>query len=94
MHDLVIRDDLVVDATGASPREADVAVDGARITAVKKSAARARRELDARGLLVTPGLVDVHTHYDGQLTWDRSTFRACTFTRPRWCSTCPPRAAV
>jgi N-acyl-D-amino-acid deacylase len=70
MHDLVIRGGIVVDGTGAVAREADVAVDGALLTAVGKNLSHGRRELDAQGLLVTPGWVDLHTHYDGQVTWD------------------------
>ncbi len=69
MHDVVIRGGTVVDGSGAPAREADVAIEGARIVAVG-SVGSARRELDARGLLVTPGFVDVHTHYDAQVTWD------------------------
>jgi N-acyl-D-aspartate/D-glutamate deacylase len=68
-HDLVIRGGVVVDGTGAPPRTADVAIDGGRITAVG-GAGNARRTIDADGALVTPGFVDVHTHYDGQATWD------------------------
>ncbi len=70
MHDLVIRGGTVVDGSGAAARTADVAVDGDRIVAVGRVEGRGRRELDADGLLVTPGFVDVHTHYDGQATWD------------------------
>ena len=70
MHDLVIRGGTVVDGTGAPRRTADVAVDGGRISAVGSLAGAARRTLDADGLVVTPGVVDVHTHYDGQVTWD------------------------
>ena len=70
MHDLVIRGGIVVDGTGAPRRVADVAVNGERVTAVEPDVGRGRREIDARGLLVTPGFVDVHTHYDGQGTWD------------------------
>lgn len=70
MHDLVIRRGTVVDGTGAQGRVADVAVDGDKITAVESDVGRGRREIDAKGLLVTPGFVDVHTHYDGQGTWD------------------------
>ena len=70
MHDLVIRGGMVVDGTGAEPRRADVAVDGDKITAVGDIAAKGRREIDASGLIVTPGWVDIHTHYDGQATWD------------------------
>lgn len=70
MHDIVIRRGTVVDGTGASPREADIAIDGERIAAVGKDVGPGRREIDAHGLLVTPGFVDIHTHYDGQATWD------------------------
>ena len=68
--DLVVRNGTVIDGTGGEPREADVAVQDGRIAAVGRSPARGREEIDARGLLVTPGFVDVHTHYDGQATWD------------------------
>jgi N-acyl-D-amino-acid deacylase len=70
MHDLVIRGGTLVDGTGAPRREADVAVDAGRISAVSDAVGEGRRELDARDLLVTPGWVDIHTHYDGQVTWD------------------------
>jgi N-acyl-D-aspartate/D-glutamate deacylase len=69
-HDLVIRAGTVVDGTGSPPRTADVAVDGDRVTAVGMVAGRGGREVDADGLLVTPGFVDIHCHYDGQATWD------------------------
>jgi N-acyl-D-aspartate/D-glutamate deacylase len=71
MHDLVIRGGTVVDGTGGPSRTADVAVDDGIITAVGDlKGAAAERTIDADGLLVTPGVVDVHTHYDGQVTWD------------------------
>src|SRR6266436_143475 len=70
MHDLVIRGGIVVDGTGAPRRTADVAVDGESITGIGTEIGRGRREIDARGMLVTPGFVDIHTHYDGQATWD------------------------
>jgi N-acyl-D-aspartate/D-glutamate deacylase len=71
MHDLVIRGGTVVDGTGEPSRTADVAVDDGIITAVGDlKGAAAARTIDADGLLVTPGVVDVHTHYDGQATWD------------------------
>src|SRR5580698_9867692 len=70
MHDLVIRGGMVVDGTGAAARTADVAVDGDRIVAVGSGIGSGWREIAARGLLVTPGFVDIHTHYDGQATWD------------------------
>ncbi len=71
MHDLVIRGGNVVDGTGAAARVADVTVDRGRITGVGSFADEpANRTVDADGLLVTPGWVDIHTHYDGQATWD------------------------
>ncbi len=69
-HDLVIRAGTVVDGNGSPPSTADVAIDGDRITDVGTVAGRGRREVDADGLLVTPGFVDIHCHYDGQATWD------------------------
>ena len=66
----MIRNGVVAAGSGAPARRADVAVDGAKIAAVGTVAARGRREIDADGLLVTPGFVDIHTHYDGQATWD------------------------
>lgn len=68
--DLVIRGGRVVDGTGAAAVEADVGVAGGRIVAVAPRLGPARRELDARGAIVTPGFVDLHTHYDGQVSWD------------------------
>jgi N-acyl-D-aspartate/D-glutamate deacylase len=70
MHELVIRGGTVVDGTGAPAATADVAVDGGRITEVGRVDGRGVRELDADGLVVAPGWVDIHTHYDGQVTWD------------------------
>jgi N-acyl-D-amino-acid deacylase len=73
MHDLVIRNGTVVDGSGGptrAPGSADIAVDGDRITAIGPDLGPARREIDADGRLVTPGFVDIHTHYDGQATWD------------------------
>jgi N-acyl-D-aspartate/D-glutamate deacylase len=69
-HDLVIRGGLVADGRGDEPRHADVAVDGGTITAVGPVRGRGAEEIDAHELLVTPGFVDIHTHYDGQATWD------------------------
>ncbi len=68
-HDLVVRGGLVYDGTGAAPREADIAVNRGRIDAVGQVQGRGLREIDARGQIVTPGVVDIHTHYDGQATW-------------------------
>jgi N-acyl-D-aspartate/D-glutamate deacylase len=69
-HDLVIRGGHVADGLGGEPIPADVAVDGTTITAVGTVPGRGREEMEAEGLLVTPGFVDIHTHYDGQATWD------------------------
>lgn len=70
MHDLVIRNGTLVDGTGAERRVADVAVKDGIIVAVGRDVGPGRREIAADGLLVTPGFVDIHTHYDGQATWD------------------------
>ncbi len=70
MHDIVIRGGTVVDGSGAAPRVADVGLDGDRIAAVGDDVGAGRREIDAEGLHVTPGWVDIHTHYDAQATWD------------------------
>ena len=70
MYDLVIRNGTVIDGSGAPRRVADVAVQGGRIAAVGPKLGVANREIDADGLIVAPGFVDIHTHYDGQATWD------------------------
>jgi N-acyl-D-amino-acid deacylase len=70
MHDIVIRGGTIVDGTGGKPITGDVAIDGQTIAAVGGKQGPGRREIDANGLMVTPGWVDVHTHYDGQATWD------------------------
>jgi len=74
MHDLVIRNGLIVDGTGADRFHGAVAVDGGRITEVAGAGdaevGPGRQELDADGCVVAPGWVDIHTHYDGQVTWD------------------------
>ena len=70
MHDLVIAGGSVVDGSGAPARHADVAVANGRIVDVGEDIGSAHRTIDADGLLVTPGWVDMHTHYDAQVTWD------------------------
>ena len=70
MHDLAIRGGTVIDGTGRAARRADVAVDGGIVTDVAPKAGPARRDIDAEEHLVTPGWVDIHTHYDGQAVWD------------------------
>ncbi|NQZ99850.1 MAG: amidohydrolase family protein [Myxococcales bacterium] len=69
-HEVVIRGGRVVDGTGREPFAADVAIDDGRITGVGPNMAPGRREIDARGLVVTPGFVDIHTHLDAQIGWD------------------------
>ncbi len=70
MHDLVIRGGTIVDGTGRPAFTGDVAIDGGRISSVGPKAGPGREEIDAAGKIVTPGFVDIHTHYDGQATWD------------------------
>ncbi|WP_448046061.1 N-acyl-D-amino-acid deacylase family protein [Bradyrhizobium liaoningense] len=69
--DLVIRGGTVADGSGGELFEADVAITGGKISAVGKIASKGHEEIDAHGKLVTPGFVDVHTHYDGQVTWSQ-----------------------
>jgi N-acyl-D-aspartate/D-glutamate deacylase len=70
MHDLIIRNGTIVDGTGGAPFTGDVAISGNRIAQMGEVGGTAHREIDAEGLLVTPGWVDIHTHYDGQASWD------------------------
>jgi N-acyl-D-amino-acid deacylase len=70
MHDLVIRGGTIVDGSGNGEYIADIAIDGERITAIGSGLPPGREEIDAAGLVVAPGFVDIHTHYDGQATWD------------------------
>ncbi|MDE0192823.1 MAG: amidohydrolase family protein [Gammaproteobacteria bacterium] len=71
-HDIVIRGGELVDGTGAEPRPGDLAVDDGLITAVGKVDGKGKQEIDAKGLAVTPGFVDLHTHLDAQIGWDPS----------------------
>ena len=70
MHDLIIRNATLITGDGTPRSHGDVAITGDRIAAVGKVDGRAQREINAKGMLVTPGWVDIHTHYDGQATWD------------------------
>ena len=69
-HDLVIRGGTLVDGTGSAPVQADVAIDGNTIVEVGKVAGRGREEINADGLNVSPGFIDLHTHLDAQIGWD------------------------
>jgi len=69
-HDLVIRGGLIADGLGGEPFMADIAIRHGKIAAIGIDIAAATEEIDAAGLLVTPGFVDIHTHYDGQVAWD------------------------
>lgn len=71
MHDLVIRGGTVVNGTGAARFVADVAINGGLISAVGDDVGPGKQEIDASGKIVAPGWVDIHTHYDGQATWDQ-----------------------
>ncbi|MFB0874085.1 MULTISPECIES: amidohydrolase family protein [unclassified Sphingobium] len=69
-YDLVIRGGSIIDGTGAAAFEGDIAVNAGRIVEVGRVHGQGREEIDATGQIVTPGFVDIHTHYDGQVTWD------------------------
>src|SRR6185295_13769913 len=75
--DIVIRGGSIIDGSGAPAFTGDVAIAGGRIAAVGGKQGPARRKIDADGLLVTPGWVDVHTHYDGQAMWDPLLAPSC-----------------
>ncbi|MCZ6569897.1 MAG: amidohydrolase family protein [Deltaproteobacteria bacterium] len=77
MHDLVIKGGTIVDGTGAPARTGDIAIEDGRIQEVGAVNGAARETIDADGLLVTPGWVDIHTHYDGQATWDPLLTPSC-----------------
>jgi N-acyl-D-amino-acid deacylase len=77
MHDTVIRGGTIIDGTGNPAFSGDVAIAGERIVEVGGRLGPGRREIDAAGLLVTPGWVDVHTHYDGQAMWDPLLAPSC-----------------
>ena len=70
MHDLLIRGALLLDGEGSAPRRGDLAVSGGRIREVGKVDTAASETIDANGLALMPGIIDNHTHYDAQITWD------------------------
>ncbi|MGA2942642.1 MAG: amidohydrolase family protein [Xanthobacteraceae bacterium] len=77
MHDIVIRGGTIIDGTGKAAFSGDVAISGGRIAAVGGKQGPGKREIDTDGLMVTPGWVDVHTHYDGQAMWDPLLAPSC-----------------
>ena len=70
MHDLVIENARVIDGLGGHAMEGGVAIKGGRIVAVGKNLGSAQTRVDADGQVVAPGIIDLHTHFDAQLTWD------------------------
>ena len=82
--DLIIRNGDIVDGTGADRFGGDIAISRGVIAAIEpRIEASGVEEIDAAGRLVTPGFVDVHTHYDGQATWDQCSRRRATTASPR-----------
>src|SRR5437016_9978533 len=77
MLDLVLRGGRVCDGSGGSAHDADLGIEAGRVLAIGRVDGAARRTLDVRGLVVAPGFVDVHTHYDAQVTWDRLCTPSC-----------------
>ena len=77
MHDIAIRNGRVIDGTGAPEFHGNVAVDGDTISAVGDDVGKARREIDAEGKLVVPGWIDIHTHFDAQVSWDPYLTPSC-----------------
>jgi N-acyl-D-aspartate/D-glutamate deacylase len=75
--ELVVRGGTVIDGTGAEPFEADIAIADGRIVEIGRIVGCGLEEIDAKGMLVTPGFVDVHTHYDGQVTWENRLIPSC-----------------
>src|SRR3954471_13478457 len=70
MNDLIIDNATIYDGSGAAPLRGSVAIEGDRITAVGQCEGAARNRIDAKGLALMPGIIDTHTHYDAQITWD------------------------
>ena len=71
-HDLVIRGGFLVDGSGEPGQEADIAINAGKITQIGAISGSGREEIDAKDKLVAPGFVDIHTHYDGQVTWGQA----------------------
>lgn len=78
MHDWLIKGALLFDGKGSAPIEADLAMAGGVISGIGKDLGAARQTMDARGLFLAPGLIDLHTHYDAQVLWDPSLSPSCS----------------
>ena len=72
MADVVIRGGTILDGLGGEPFEADLAIDGSKISEIGQNVPKGNEEIDATGKIVTPGFIDPHTHYDAQVTWSNS----------------------
>ena len=77
MYDLIIRNATIVDGTGNPAYNGDVAITDGKIAHVGAKAGSGHREINADGLILAPGWVDIHTHYDGQATWDQELTPSC-----------------
>ena len=82
MHDLVIRNGKIVDGSGNESFMGDIAIDKDRISKIGLVEDQGKKEIDAEGHLVTPGWVDIHTHYDGQAIWDSQLKPAAGMVSP------------
>jgi N-acyl-D-aspartate/D-glutamate deacylase len=69
-YDLVIGDAMIYDGTGSAPQPGNVAISDGMIAAIDGSALHGKHEIDARGLALAPGFIDIHTHFDAQISWD------------------------
>ena len=87
-YDLLIKNGTVIDGSGAPRHRADVAVAGGRIAEIGAIRADAAEVVDAGGLTLMPGIIDLHTHYDAQVTWDRTLSPSPPVRRPHEGSTC------
>lgn len=85
-HEIVVKGGSIVDGTGAEPFGGDLAIDDGRISAIGGKIADGRTVIDATGLIVSPGFVDIHTHLDAQIGWDQDLTPSNGTASPRRCS--------